>query len=536
MKSIASFLCLGAWILSGCGSGHETSSTRIETREGPVEGVIEAGLMAFKGIPYAQAPVGALRWQAPQKPLRRQQVLSANTYASACIQTTSSAAGTTTPATEGPAELAGAFPPPASASEDCLYLNVFKPAAASAGARLPVLVYVHGGAFTQGSGEGDFSALVQQGVLVVSINYRLGALGYLVDSEIAKGDRQAAFGNFGLRDQIAAIDWVHDNIAAFGGDPQRMSYWGTSAGATSGFSVLQSPLSKGLLAAAVLQSGGGGSYSNPSIEQSAKAGSALVKKLQCDSAPDRAACLRAVPAADILAAQDNVRWRPTVDGVVLTHAPAQAFESGNFNHVPVILGGVRDEGTLFSTPALPASYYASAVSSLISLSGASAETALHDYPLSAFSSPGMAFARVQGDALYACGNAARGDALSRWVPVYSYEFTDPAKSFPAEPAAYYYGTFHGYDSLYWFGTRNAATVDAQRLSLQNAMLEYLLQFIRTGNPNRQEGTQVPWPRYSQSSPTVQALTIPQIAPRTDFKAVHRCDSTWAAPQLPAGFF
>ncbi len=524
-----------ACALTACGSSGDHNTERMaQTTEGPVEGLTTNGVTTFKGIPYAAAPVGALRWQAPQSPAQHKATLAAHEFGAACVQSLDS--GVPSDLGAALADLGTAFPPPKAVSEDCLFVNVFKPATASAQSKLPVLVYVHGGAFTQGSGNVDLSNYAAQGIIAVSINYRLGALGYLADSEIAKNDTQGAYGNFGLRDQIAALSWVKKNIAAFGGNPDKLTYWGTSAGATSGFSVLQAPSAKGLLSSIFLQSGGGGAYSNPTTAQSLEVGIALTQKLGCADASDRAACLRAKTAEQVMQAQGTARWRPTVDGVVLTDTPANAFESGQFNRVPVLLGGVHDEGTLFSSSALPAEYYEAAVAGIVAPAKADAAAVLRDYPLSDYPSAGMAFARIQGDAMYSCGNAARGDALAQWVPVYGYEFTDPAKSFPLNPTPFYLGSFHGLDSLYWSGTRTSAKADASTLAMQRSMQNYLLNFIHTGNPNDASGKLPAWPRHSAAAPATLALTVPNISVQTNFKSAHRCDTTWSPGRLQPGIY
>lgn len=525
-----------ACLLSACGSTSHEEGVIVHTKQGAVQGRTIDGVTSFKGIPYAAAPVGDLRWQAPQQPPIRAAVLEAYEFGAACPQSTAAETMSGGPVLSDLDDLAGVFPVQDTIAEDCLFLNVFKPQNAKAADALPVVVYVHGGAFVQGSGNADFAALVQRGVIAVSINYRLGVLGYLADAELLKQDQHNALGNFGLRDQIAALAWVKSNIAAFGGNPQQVTYWGTSAGATSGFSLLQSPLTEGLFQGIFLQSGGGGAYSNPSAEQSLQVGTEFVNQVACNASTERTACLRSKSLADILEAQTSLRWRPTVDGVALTDVPAKAFEDGRFNRVPVLIGGVRDEGTLFSTPTLSAADYEAAVARLLAPSGASPSMALKDYPVSHYPSAGMAVAQIQGDALYACGNAARSDALAKWGPVYSYEFTDPAKSFPVPLPPYYLGSFHGFDSLYWFGTRNAGNTDANRLELQNAMLAYAVNFIRTGNPNGVFDALVRWPRYASSTPSVLALAVPQITIEHDFKSLHRCDSTWSAEQLPLGFY
>jgi para-nitrobenzyl esterase len=185
------------------------------TAEGKVAGTAGADMVSFLGIPYAQPPVGALRWVPPQPPAAHAATLQATAFGNACPQAP------------------GAVSSPI--AEDCLYLNVWKPAGTKPGDRLPVVFYIHGGAFTLGSGEMGPSPLASRGVVVVSLNYRLGALGYLANQALRAANKDGSLGNFAVMDQLAALGWVQKNIAAFGGDAGNVTLWGTSAGATQSF-------------------------------------------------------------------------------------------------------------------------------------------------------------------------------------------------------------------------------------------------------------------------------------------------------------
>jgi len=506
---------------------------RVRTTEGEVQGKAGDGALAFLGIPYAQPPVGDLRWAPPQPPAVHAQLLQAVDYGHACAQ----------------APIPGVAPSP---SEDCLYLNVWKPAGSDANAKLPVLFYIHGGAFVLGSGAGDYSPLARRGVIVVSLNYRLGALGYLANTALRQANGDGSLGNFAVMDMLAALQWVQGNIAAFGGDPKQVTIWGTSAGATQSFSLLQSPLARGLFQRAVMQSGGGGAYSNLTPETALATGDAAVVQLGCAGAGDATAtvaCLRAQPVSALLALGAS-KWRPTVDARVLTQIPARAFESGNFNQVPVMIGGVYDEGTLFVDPGLSAAYYPLY---LRGLAPAGYDTTAIEaaYPQANYAVPAQGFARAMGDAMYACGNSARRDALSAWVPVYGWEFTDPALSFPPSPGAFYYGSAHGMDSYYFTGTVDdlptypyfdAGVIGpgspeiAQRRLLGDQMMGYLLNFVRSGNPNAAPNGQalaVAWPRYAVAQRDTIDFTLPQIRTASNFDQVHHCDTLWSPAVFPS---
>ncbi len=513
-------LCLP---LAGCGGSDAPPDPALaRTGEGLVRGQAAGELVSFLGIPYAAQPVGALRWAPTADAPERTDTLQAERMGPSCPQS-------------GP----GADP---ATNEACLYLNVWKPAGAAPGAKLPVLVFMHGGAFVLGSGaQTDLREISRRQVVTVSFNYRLGALGYLANPALRAANRDGSLGNFALMDAIAALKWVRRNIEAFGGDAGNVTLWGLSAGATQTFSLLHSPKARGLFHRAMMQSGGGAEYSNLSADAATAVGDAAVKALGCAGAADPAACLRALPVSAILAAQGMGKWRPTVDGQVLTQVPLRAFAAGDFNRVPVMVGGVYDEGTLFSDPGMSAAVYPLALHSLVP---PGFDTAQIDaaYALSRFPSPGQGFARATGDAMYACGNSVQRSTLAAWVPVFGWEMTDPAMSFPAQPKAYYYGSSHGMDAMYWAGGVDvlpsypfldaavAAEVTgppalAQRKALSERMLGHLVNFVRTGDPNGAPGSAAPaWPRFAGATERhLMHFTLPQShVSNGEFEAVHQC--------------
>jgi para-nitrobenzyl esterase len=505
------------------------------TAEGKVAGTASTDTVAFLGIPYAQPPVGDLRWAPPQPAAAHTATLQATAFGNACPQAPGAVA--------------------APIAEDCLYLNVWKPAGTKPGDQLPVVFYIHGGAFTLGSGEMGPSPLASRGVVVVSLNYRLGALGYLANQALRAANKDGSLGNFAVMDQLAALGWVQKNIAAFGGDAGNVTLWGTSAGATQSFSLLQSPKAKGLFQRAVMQSGGAAEYSNPSVDTSLAVGDTAVKNLGCDkrAAADVVACLRALPVSALLA-QGGLKWRPTVDAQVLTQVPARAFATGNFNQVPVMIGGVFDEGTLFVDTKLSAGYYPLY---LRGLAPAGYDTTAIEaaYPIGDYAVPAQGVARAMGDAMYACGNSARREALAAWVPVYGWEMTDPQLSLPSpKPVGFYYGTAHGMDSYYLTGTVDAlpgypyfdpgratpdAATTAQRKALSAQMVAYLLNFAKNGDPNSDSNSDARnlttrWPRFM--GPADRALidfSYPAVKTSSNvFEHTHKCDTLWGPGVFP----
>jgi para-nitrobenzyl esterase len=284
------------------------------------------------------------------------------------------------------------------------------------------------------------------------------------------------------------------------------------------------------------------------MESSLAVGDTAVANLGCTNAADVVACLRALPVSALLA-QGGLKWRPTVDAQVITQVPSRAFLTGNFNQVPVMIGGVYDEGTLFVDTKLSAAVYPFY---LRGLAPAGFDTTAIEaaYPVSDFAVPAQGIARAIGDAMYGCGNSARRDGLSAWVPVYGWEMTDPQLSFPTNPAGFYYGTAHGMDSFYLTGTTDAlgtypyfdqagATPDAdttaQRKALAAQMVTYLLNFAKNGDPNG-DGRNITtrWPRFTgPADRTLIDFTYPAIKTSSNvFEHTHKCDTLWGPAVFP----
>jgi len=393
------------------------------TANGAVRGLASGAVDEFLGIPYAAPPVGALRWQPPQPAASWSGVRDATQFAPHCPQ------------------VAGPFGE-ASTSEDCLYLNVFTP---TGGGRHPVMVWIHGGALVSGeSNDYDPTALVADGVTVVTINYRLGALGFLAHPALAGANGQS--GDYGLMDQQAALRWVQRNIANFGGDPRNVTIFGESAGGLSVLSQVASPQARGLFQKAIAESG---SYNltQASLASAETAGEAFATKAGCAS--QTAACLRSLPVSTILADQDASGYTPNINSEVLPTSIGTAFATGNFNRVPIINGTNHDEWRLFVALSelegnpVTAANYQSMISSTLSVPAAVAAIIAAQYPLTAYSSPSVALGAVGTDAIFACPALSIDESVSRFVPTFAYEFNDenaPENFLP--PVSFPYGAAH----------------------------------------------------------------------------------------------
>jgi para-nitrobenzyl esterase len=489
----------------------------VRTDKGLVRGLYSGEAREFLGIPYAAPPTGTLRWQPPQPASHWSGIRAATSAGNTCAQTGSLAIGVITTST----------------AEDCLYLNVYTPRDAGRRA-LPVMVWIHGGAFTGGAGSiYDGAVLAAKGnVIVVTINYRLSAFGFLDLPSLGAGD-----GDYGLLDQQAALRWVQRNALAFGGNPRDVTEFGESAGAASVCDNMASPGAAGLFERAIAESGC--LLPAPNVATAQLEGEQLASKLGCTDQATAAACLRAKPAGDILTAEAGMGWSPVAGTPVLPAQPSTAFASGRYAHVPLIQGTNHDEGRFFVAlefdgfghPITAAQY-----PTLIEASyGASAAAVLAHYPLSAYASPDLAFAQVFTDSAFSCP-ALEADDLTEHSGVYAYEFSDPdpPNDFPLT-FTFPLGAAHSTELQYVFQRipylDTAPPFTPAQLALSNQIIGYWTHFAATGDPN----TGVPgragpyWPRYTTARPDIQELvpdaTAPESAAR--FSAAHQC-GFWAS--------
>ena len=492
----------------------------IVTDTGPLRGTSLHGVDRFLGIPYAAAPVGALRWAPPQPAARWHGLRDATQFGNHCPQ--------------------GASPfGIASGTEDCLFLNVFTPARSGGDGDaelLPVMVWIHGGALLVGeSDDYDPTRLVGNGVVVVTINYRLGVLGFFAHPALSAESPDHSSGNYGLMDQQAALRWVQRNITRFRGDPGRVTIFGESAGGLSVHSQLASPLAAGLFHRAIVESGAY-ALTQPSLAAAEANGALVAAEAGCSD--QTATCLRATPVGTLLAAfaaRHPGTVVPNVDGAVLPQTVGAAFTSGQFNRVPVVEGSNHDEWRLFvaldfdlvSGPLAPAGYVP-AVAATLGVPLATAGFLASFYPLAAYASPDLALSALGTDAIFACSSRKAIRILSQFVPAFAYEFNDedaPQRFLP--PVSFPYAAAHASELQYLFDLRStvpapALTKDQQALS--DAMAAYWTSFARDGTPSAAGAAT--WAPYDRATDAMISLVPPSPTVETGFAADHKC-AIWA---------
>lgn len=478
------FLAL-ALMLPGVGRSAPVAPTpTVALDSGAVSGRVEDGIAVFRGIPYAAPPIGRLRWAPPAPVPAWTGVRAATAFGPVCPQPIEPWANGET----------------GHQSEDCLSLSVWAPADAKPGARLPVLMWIHGGGYTAGAGSQstyDGRALARLGAVIVTINYRLGVLGFLAHPALTA--ERGTSGDYGLLDQIAALRWIRANIARFGGDPATVTIAGESAGGGSVLLLATSPLAQGLFQRAIVESGAAlglpeGGRAVPDLAQAEAVGSAFARQLRAETP----AALRAIPAADLLAAKPPaLSSRPIADGQVVPGDVTLAYRAGRQADVSLLIGWNSAEGDLFAHPASAADYRAGLQQS----AGSHADALLRLYP--ATDGPGLlkTAAAELGDVTFGWRGLSVAEAQARTghAPVFVYQFDNrpprPAGS-PDTP-----GTLHSEElGFVWSPTLTAAWPARDR-ALAGVVGRYWINFARTGDPN---GTGLPaWPRFGGADEQVQ---------------------------------
>lgn len=490
----------------------------ISTASGPVKGKLLARSRAFLGIPYAAPPTGKNRFKPPQPVQPWTKPRDATAFGPSCIQAKSMAMGLTT-----------------GFSEDCLTLNVFSPLPVPD--KAPVLVWLHGGGFVSGGSSlptYNGQALAEtRGVVVVTLNYRLGPMGFFTHPAVEGGAANA-----GLLDQQAALTWVKDNIAAFGGDPTNVTLFGESAGSISTCLHLMMPGSQGLLHRAAMQSGVC-TYGHATLAAAQKQGAELAKAVKCDAASDVAACLRAVPAETLFSALPlragfiygtGVAWSPVVDKKVIPGDPRALLKAGTYQKVPVLLGTNQDEGTLFLfltfSTKMTESEYKTIVSALVP--GKQSEI-LSRYPVknytatAMFSAPALAFADMLADLAFTCPARAMARTLAAaGQKAHLYRFTVT----PSFGLLSFLGAYHSAEIPFVFHSSDAFSAAEKTLSAQ--MAAYWTRFAQSGAPGG--SGKAAWPAYSKAADAHLTLSTAGISQGSGLHSA-RCDF-WDTIQPP----
>ena len=517
MKNFIFFLLFSSQLVSlavaQTQSGTTSGINRVTITNGTLEGIIEkSGIRAFKGIPFAAPPVGELRWKEPQPVKNWQGVRKADKFGPMAMQR--AVFGDMNFRSDG-------------MSEDCLYLNVWTPAKSNK-EKLPVLVYFYGGGFMAGDGSEpryDGENMAQKGIVALTVNYRLGVFGFMAHPELTKESGKNASGNYGLLDQSAALRWVQQNIAAFGGDPKKVTIAGESAGSSSVCAQMASPLSKDLISAAIGESGSLLSLlPATTLAQAEEAGVNFAKIAGAASLPD----LRAMPAEKLLEATANPespRFRPIVDGYFLPKSAMAIFQAGEQAKVPLLAGWNSEEmnyRSILGEEAPTPENYQKAVEKLF---GEHAEKVLKLYPASTQQ-------EVMQSATALAGDRFTGYSTWKWIdvhsktsgkPVYRYYYTRPrppmtpemgdaapglaggvvrgtdAEAMKVPPAQ---GAVHSAEIEYAMGNLATNKVYAwapEDYKVSQLMQEYFANFIKLKNPN---GKNLPdWPAVSGDKPT-----------------------------------
>lgn len=456
----------------------------VKTQNGLVQGTTENGLSVYKGIPFAAPPVGDLRWKAPQSTKNWDGVKQTTKFA--------------------PAPMQGGNPP-SGKSEDCLYLNIWSPAKSSKD-RLPVLVWIYGGGFSFGStSEPGYNGekLAKKGVILVSIAYRVGQLGFLAHPELSAENPNKVSGNYGLMDMIAGLQWIQKNIAAFGGDPGKVTVFGESAGAIAVSQLCASPLAKGLFHGAISQSGGSfgpaRSVTYPgenmkTLKQAEADGVEFVKKAGVASIAE----LRKVEADKLPMGFGMPGGWPIVDGYVIPGDQYKLYEAGKYNDVPVLIGYNSDEGLSFAREKTPEEY----MNNVKKRYGKFADDLIKAYPVDGNTVPKTARDLAR--------DAAFGWQTWAWAQLQSktgkskvfYYYFDQHPEYSKDSPQYGQGSPHGQDVAYVFMNLDASNPQTSKsdLEISEAMGTYWTNFAKYGDPNGKGS--VAWPQYNENKPSV----------------------------------
>jgi len=451
---------------------------------GLLQGVAEDGLTVYKGIPFAAPPIGDLRWKAPQPAAKWAGVRMADKFAPGAIQ---------------------GINPPSGKSEDCLYLNVWSPAKSSK-EKIPVLVWIYGGGFGFGytsdpmySGE----KLAKKGVVLVSIAYRVGQLGFLAHPALSAENPHHVSGNYGLLDMIAGLEWVKKNIEAFGGDPNKVTIFGESAGGIAVSMLCASPLAKGLFQGAISESGGSfgparlTTYPGENLKylkDAEKSGERYADSARVSSI----AALRKIDADKLPAGRGlGMSW-PIIDGYVIPDDQHNLYETGKYNDVPILVGYNSDEGASFSPPKTSEDY----IAAVHKRYGKFADALIQAYPAGSSTVPKTA-RDLSRDAAFGwqTWSWATLQANTGKSKVFYYYF-DQHPDYPDTSKRFGYGSPHGQEVAYVFQHLNATDPQITKtdFDISDAMSTYWTNFAKFSDPN---GNGMPaWPAFNNTKPVV----------------------------------
>jgi para-nitrobenzyl esterase len=456
----------------------------VKTGSGLLEGVPgkNPAVTVYRGVAYAAPPVGSLRWKSPQPAKVWSGIRHADTFGNVCMQ------NALKPGSFYQVEF---YEHPEPMSEDCLYLNVWT-AASSAAEKRPVMVWLHGGGFVEGSGSlpsFDGGAMSAKGAVIVTINYRLGVFGFLAHPELSSESPFHSSGNYGMLDQLAALQWVKANIRSFGGDPNNVTIFGQSAGASSVLNLCASPLAKGYFLRAIVQSGGFmpgtdlKTAETAGVQFAGRVGAASIAQLR--QVPAEQIQHIAIPPPDGKGANIS-RFGPIVDGHFLPIAPRDVFQAGNENTRALMVGSNADEGTTFIPTTLTEDQMKSQIASKY---GARAEEYFKLYPVNSDKQAWEASTRAVRD--HMAETAIDMGELNKGHKTWVYFFDRRPPGHDSE----HYGAFHSAELVYVFDNLDSVKrpwTESDR-KLADAMSSYWVQFAASGDPN---GAGLPhWPAF-----------------------------------------
>jgi len=507
------------WSISALALTDVSASLLIATDKGLVVGSDQNGHLSFKGIPFAEPPVGPMRWMPPVPAAPWHTPLEATKFRDVCATNLSLGGFAVT-----------------GESEDCLYLNVYAPSRSiKTSGKLPVMVWIHGGGLGTGSGNDyDVTRLLDKGVIVVTINYRLGVFGYFSHPAINSEGHPAI--NYGTMDQQAALKWVNKNIAQFGGDSANVTLFGQSAGGHSVLAQIVSPGAKGLFQKAIISSG---SYSlvQPSVEEASVLGVQIASNVGCGNSEVKktAACLRSLSAHDLLEKGkiNFISDQVVTDGRVIPLEFSTAFKEGRFNRVAVINGYNSNEGTFFaalrvlqSGHPIDRNDYRFGLKAFLGASSGDKLFAMANVPADS-GDLGRNYADFFGRAKFICPTLAINSLLSKYISVYEYEFSDitapsflPEVSFPYKAShtselQYIFKDFHGASGKF-------TPLNEEQKKLSSQMVSYWTNFARSGNPNSKH---LPfWRSFKPNTESTLLFSLSNLSMITAVSDKYGCES------------